>query len=123
VGGYAVGAHGYPRATGDLDIWIARSRANAEALSRALQRFGFGAASVSPELFLRHGQVFRMGVAPLRIDLLTDATGVVFDACFARGAVQLIDGVEVRLIALDDLKANKRACGRNKDLNDLEHLP
>jgi len=122
VGGYAVGCFGYPRATGDLDIWMARSPANAEALSRTLRRFGFSAVAVPPDRFLAEGRVFRIGVPPLRIDLLTNATGVDFSECYARRLEREIDGVKVSLIHLDDLKANKQACGRTKDLDDLEHL-
>jgi hypothetical protein len=106
-----------------MDVWIARTQANAEALSRALRRFGFSAAAVPPERFLAEGRVFRMGMPPLRIDLLTGATCVDFGACYARRLAQVVDGVEISLIHLDDLKTNKRGCGRAKDLDDLEHLP
>jgi len=123
VGGYAVSCHGYPRATGDLDIWIDRTLANAEALSRTLQKFGFSGATVPADRFLAEGRVFRMGVPPLRIDLLTNATGVDFAACYGRRVLRVVDGVEVSLIHLDDLKANKAACRRAKDSDDLEHLP
>jgi len=95
VGGYAVGCFGYPRATGDLDLWIATSASNAEALSRALCRFGFSAPAVSADRFLARGRVFRIGVPPLRIDLLTDATGIEFATCYARRLAQVIDGVMV----------------------------
>lgn len=122
VGGYAVGYYGYPRATGDMDIWFATNRTNAEALVRVFRKFGFSAESLSVELFLEERQVIRMGVPPLQIDLLTNASGVDFANSFAQRTLTVIDGVEVNLICLEDLKANKRATGRAKDLNDLEHL-
>jgi len=123
VGGYAVGYHGYPRATGDMDVWVSATRENATALAAALEKFGFAAESVQPDLFLQRDRVVRMGAPPLRIDLLTSASGVDFTQCYAERTVDLIDGIQVNLISLDRLKANKRAIGRSKDVNDLEHLP
>ena len=123
VGGYAVGYYGYPRATGDMDVWIGATPANATALVSVLQKFGFAAASLSADLFLQHDRVVRMGVPPLRIDLLTSLSGVDFARCFAERAVEVIDGVDVNLISLDHLKANKRAISRPKDLDDLDKLP
>jgi hypothetical protein len=123
VGGYAVGCYGYSRATGDMDVWVAVSPANAAALVRALRQFGFGAGSLSAEMFLAGNRVLRIGVAPLRIDLITSVEGLDFNRCFANRVVETLGGVEVNLICLDDLKTNKRALGRPKDQDDLEHLP
>jgi len=123
VGGYAVGYYGYPRATGDMDIWVAATRDNAERIARVLREFGFAAETVSPELFLEEGRVVRMGVPPMRIELLTGASGVDFQQCYADRKVDTIDGVEVSLISLEHLKLNKKAAARAKDLNDLENLP
>jgi predicted nucleotidyltransferase len=123
VGGYAVGHYGYSRATGDMDIWIAASPANAAAIVRTLRKFGFSAGSTSVEMFLAPNRVLRMGIAPLRIDLITSIEGVDFSPCFADRVVETLDGVEVNIIRLADLKTNKRAMGRPKDLDDLEHLP
>ena len=123
VGGYAVGYYGYPRSTGDMDIWIAATPANAAALTRALERFGFSAKTLSECLFLGENKVVRMGVPPVCIDLLTSVSGVDFTECYAHRTVAVIDGVEVNVIGLDHLKANKRTITRSKDLDDLEHLP
>jgi hypothetical protein len=123
VGGYAVGHYGYSRATGDMDIWIAASPTNAAALVRTLRKFGLGAGSLSEDMFLSPNKVLRMGIAPLRIDLTTSIAGVDFGPCFANRIVEAMDGVEVSIIRLDDLKANKRAMSRPKDLDDLDHLP
>lgn len=123
VGAYAVGYYGYPRSTGDMDIWIAAHPANAEALVRVLRKFGFAVESVSADLFLTENQIIRIGVPPLRIDLLTSVSGIGFAECHAQRRMDIIDGVQVSLISLDHLKQNKRAIGRPKDLDDLEHLP
>jgi hypothetical protein len=88
-----------------------------------LREFGFSAEAVSPEPFLRENKVVRMGLPPLRIDLLTSASGVDFASCQSRHVLAEIDGVPVRVVGLEDLKANKRASGRAKDLADLENLP
>jgi hypothetical protein len=123
VGGYAVAQYGYPRTTGDLDVWIAASQSNAKKVAIVLQKFGFSAASVSAEMFSKPDQIIRMGVPPICIDVITGASGVEFGACYARRIRQVIDDVEVTIIHPDDLKQNKKASGRLKDLNDLENLP
>jgi hypothetical protein len=123
VGGYAVGYHGYPRATADMDVWVAVDPENARKILDALKDFGFSAPELSAELFLKENQMIRMGVPPLRIEILTTASGVTFDECYAERTVDVLDGVEVNLIGLKHLKINKKACGRHKDFDDLEHLP
>ncbi len=123
IGGFAVAMHGYPRATADMDVWVARSRVNAERLVDCLRDFGFDTPDLTPELFDDPNRIIRMGVAPLRIEILTQIDGVDFDECAQRAETQLVDGALIRVIALNDLKVNKRASGRAKDLDDLEHLP
>lgn len=123
VDGYAVAYHGYPRATADMDVWIAIHPRNAQRLVTALKTFGFNIAELSSELFLKEGQIIRMGVPPVRIEIMTSASGVHFKECYAARVVDEFDGVEVDLIDLDHLKRNKRAAGRHKDLDDLENLP
>ena len=121
VGGYAVGYYGYPRATADIDIWVAIDAGNVGKLLAALAVFGF--AEVDPAVFAKEKQVLRMGVPPLRIELLTGVSGLEFEECYSRRVVVNLAEVEVNLISLEDLKTNKAASGRYKDLNDLEHLP
>lgn len=123
VGGYAVAHHGFPRATGDMDIWVAANPENESRLARALLAFGFSASTVSADFALRENLIIRMGLPPVRIDLLTTVSGISFAESFSRGEVKVLDGVEVRIISLADLRANKQAAGRLKDLNDLENLP
>jgi hypothetical protein len=123
LGGYAVNYYGYHRTTGDLDVWIAVSPDNAQRVSKVLQQFGFSPQRVPPETFVEKGKVFRMGMKPVRIELLTEPSGVDFEECYARRLEGVLDGVRVPLISLTDLRINKRASGRTKDLSDLEGLP
>jgi hypothetical protein len=123
VGGYAVGLHGYPRTTGDMDVWIAANSTNAEKVAGVLVDFGFSVQTVKAAMFTAPNQIVRMGVPPVAIDVITSASGVDFAACYARRRTQSIDGIEVPVLHLDDLKANKKASGRPKDLDDLENLP
>ena len=122
IGGYAVGYHGYPRTTADMDIWVAIHPENAQRLVDVLREFGFEIPELSPSLFLRANQVIRMGVPPMRIELLTSISGVEFATCYASRVVDTVNEVEISVISLDQLRANKRASGRHKDLADLEHL-
>jgi hypothetical protein len=123
IGGYAVGYHGYPRATEDMDIWVAIHPDNAERLVSVLRSFGFDLPELKPELFLKEKQIVRMGVPPLKLEICTFISGVDFDECYRTRVVDELDGVEVSLIDLENLKKNKRASGRAKDLADLERLP
>lgn len=124
LGGYAVIHYGYRRVTDDFDVWVAVDSANAERLSRVLQKFaGFTADAVKPAMFLEVGKVFMFGREPGRIDILTGPSGVQFDDCYARRNVVDWDGVKVPLISINDLKKNKRASGRAKDQADLDNLP
>jgi hypothetical protein len=123
VGGYAVGYHGYPRATADMDIWIALDARNAAKALDVLKTFGFAQTELTEELLLKGDQVIRMGLPPFRIEVLTGVSGVTFESCYRRRIRDTIDGVKVNIIALPDLKRNKKASGRHKDLEDLEHLP
>ena len=123
VGGYAVGYHGYPRATGDMDIWIALDETNADKTVKVLQEFGMSQEAVLKELFLEKDKVIRMGFPPVRIEIITGASGVDFDDCYSRRKHVSIDKISVSFISLEDLKINKKASGRYKDLEDLKHLP
>ena len=122
VGGYAVSYHGYPRPTGDLDVWVPRDLETATKLVGTLARFGFGTTGATTEMFLTPGRVVRMGVPPVRIEVLTTLSGVDFAACYARRTITVLDGVSVNVISREDLVANKTAAGRDKDRNDVQHL-
>lgn len=123
VGGFAVALHGYPRTTADMDVWVARTHSNAERVVRCLREFGFDTPTLTPDLFADPNSIVRMGEAPLRIEILTEIDGVEFDECVRRATHQNIGELIVPVIGLDDLKTNKKASGRPKDLDDLEHLP
>ena len=122
VGGYAVGLHGAPRFTADMDIWVGTTPENALRLGRALQRFGFQSDDITSGQFLKPDSVFRIGHPPLQIDLLAEISGRDFADCYSRRETIVRDGVEISLISRDDLRLNKQAAGRAKDLSDLEGL-
>ncbi len=123
IGGYAVAYHGYPRATADMDIWVAMEPENADKIVAALKEFGFDLPELSTDLFLIPEKIIRMGAPPIRIEIMTSIAGVTFGDCYASRVADDLDGVSVSLISLEDLKGNKKASGRHKDLDDLEHLP
>lgn len=123
VGGYAVIYHGYVRTTGDLDIWVALNPENAGRLESAIRSLGFNPPGLAAAWFLQKGSVLRIGQTPLRFDIINDVDGVTFAECYARRVIANLDGVEANVIGLADLKVNKRASGRNKDLADLDYLP
>ncbi|HWR71600.1 MAG TPA: DUF6036 family nucleotidyltransferase [Nitrospirota bacterium] len=123
IGGYAVAYHGYPRATADMDIWIAIHPQNAEKVIAVLKEFGFHTAQLTPELFMKKEQIIRMGLPPVRIEIATSISGVRFEECWVNRVVDILDDVEVNIIGLEDLRRNKKAAGRHKDLDDLENLP
>ncbi len=123
VGGYAVGYHGYPRATGDMDIWIALTEENARRAAQALIDFGMSAKEVTPEIFMEEKKIIRMGLSPVQIEVITSVTGVEFGECYKRKETIEVDDIPIYIISLEDLKQNKRAAGRYQDLEDLEHLP
>ena len=122
VGGYAVGLHGFPRYTGDLDVFVAVSRRTAESLPKVFADFGFPDLGLTEADFLEPDTVVEIGREPLKIQLMTGIDGVVFDACHRRRVVFEDQGLSIPFIALDDLIANKAASPRPKDRIDLEEL-
>ena len=84
VGAYALAAHGYPRATLDIDIWVMPSPQNAEAVLRALSRFGAPLHNLTKEDLQRDGTIFQIGVAPRRINIITAASGLQFEETYRR---------------------------------------
>ena len=123
VGGYAVGYHGYPRATIDIDVWIASNPENARRVVAALEDFGFSGEVLVEGLFLESDKVVRMGLPPMRIEIMTSISGVDFKDAYDQRVEDILDGVPIKLISLHHLKANKVAAARAKDLADLEELP
>ena len=122
VGAYALAVHGYPRATMDIDIWVMPSTENAQAVLRALDRFGAPLHGLTAADLQKDDTIFQIGVAPRRIDIITGASGLVFTEAFAHSSVIDIEGLDVHIPSLDDLIRNKKASGRTKDLADVEAL-
>ncbi len=122
VGAYAVAAYGYPRATKDLDLFVQPAPENASNLMRALARFGAPLSGVSVADFSNEGIVFHIGSNPRRIDILTQISGVEFQQAYERRKTVCLEGIDVPVISLEDLIANKRATGRKQDLADVERL-
>ena len=121
IGGYAVAFYGFLRATSDIDFWIATNNQNANKMVEVLHEFGF-TSGIGKELFLTKNKITKMGVPPLRIEVLNSIYGIEFEDCYAHRVVAKIDNEPVNFIALEHLKINKKASGRTKDLNDLENL-
>jgi hypothetical protein len=122
VGAYALAAHGYPRATMDIDIWVMPTPDNADAVLRALRRFGAPLNNLTKADLEQEGTVFQIGVAPRRIDIITEASGLQFDEAFSHASPVDVEGIQVYIPSVADLIRNKRASGRTKDLADAEAL-
>lgn len=122
VGAYALGVHGRPRATGDLDVWVEAAPDNAARVMLALAAFGAPLAEVSAADFARPGIVFQMGLPPARIDVLTEITGVTFAEAWSSRVRAPFGPLDVEVIGRDAFIKNKRATGRAKDLGDIESL-
>jgi len=123
VGGYAVAFHGYPRATQDLDVWVNASEDVGVRLVTALHEFGFEDAQLTPELFTDPDRLVRLGIPPMRLEILSSVSGLDFDDSLEDAVRTDVDGVPVTVISLADLRRNKLAAGRPRDLADLEELP
>jgi hypothetical protein len=122
VGGYAVGIHGHPRYTGDLDIWLLPEPANAANIIKAIKDFGFGSLDIKESDLTKEDGVIQLGYPPLRIDLLSGIDGVHFNDCYPNRKIINIDGINIDFIGYADLIKNKKASGRHQDLGDIENL-
>jgi hypothetical protein len=122
VGAYALALHGRPRATGDLDVWVDATPANAPRVMEALTKFGAPVSDLREDDFARPGVVYQMGVAPGRIDILTELTGVAFADAWRERVRRPFGDIEVDFIGKAAFLRNKRATGRPKDLGDIEGL-
>ena len=122
VGAYALAAHGLPRATGALDLWVRPTRANAAAVWKALARFGAPLGDLSEADLCAPEVVFQIGQPPCRVDILTSIDGVAFEEAWPRRRRIDIDGLDVPVLGREDLLKNKRASGRPQDLADVAWL-
>ncbi|MGB3542974.1 DUF6036 family nucleotidyltransferase [Rubrivirga sp.] len=123
IGGYALGYHGYVRYTGDIDAWVEPTPENSRRVIAAFHDFGFGVLGLGNDAFAADNVVVQIGRPPLRIDVLTSPSGVVFEDCYRERMVVDVDGLALDVIGLECLKANKAASGRPQDLADLSKLP
>lgn len=123
IGGYAVALYGHIRFTQDIDIWIYTSPENVEKVILALKDFGLNQAEELRDVLQKELRVIGMGVPPVRIEVVTTISGVDFEECYSNRLTADIDGVLVTYISLADLRKNKLASGRPKDLADLDALP
>ena len=124
VGGYAVILHGHSRTTGDMDIWVRKTKENYLRIIRAFDEFGMPLFDMTEKNFLFNDKidVFSFGVPPSSIDLMTDAKGLDFGDAFKNSSIHELEGIKVRVIHVNDLIKQKKAVNRPKDQNDIEHL-
>ena len=123
VGGYALAAHGHPRYTKDLDVWVWLGPENAERIIAAIEDFGFGGLGLTASDFQEPDVIVQLGQEPQRIDILTYASGLEFSEAYKNRVYVLVGDVQVPFISVDDLRANKLATGRPRDLADAADLP
>jgi hypothetical protein len=122
VGAHALAFHGVPRYTGDLDVLVRPENTNARRILAALDEFGFASLGLTPEDFSQPGKVVQLGVAPVRVDIITSLTGVSWEDAFAGREAGTFGGLKVSYLGRKQFVQNKRAVGRKKDLADLEAL-
>ncbi len=122
VGAYALAAHGFPRATGDIDIWVRNSPDNADKIMTALAEFGAPLASLSEQDFTAPDMVVQIGVQPCRIDIMTGIDGIEFSEAWESKVAITVDGLDVYIPSKADLLKNKIASGRDKDQGDIAWL-
>ncbi len=122
VGAYALAVHGRPRATGDLDVWVDATPANAPRVMRALAEFGAPASQVAESDFAKPGAIYQIGLPPVRIDVLTEMTGLSFEDAWPHRVHQTFGDVQADFIGKAEFIRNKRATGRTRDLSDVEGL-
>jgi hypothetical protein len=122
VGAYAMGVHGYPRATGDIEIWVEPSVDNSRRVCRSLVAFGAPLHEIDEATFTKPGIVFQIGVAPRRIDIITAISGVMFDEAYQQCQIVEIEELPLPILSRSDLIKSKRATGRDKDRLDADRL-
>ena len=122
VGAYALATHGFPRATGDMDIWVKPDEENSQKTYRALAKFGAPVNEISEDEFSQPGLIFQIGVVPRRIDIITKISGVEFDEADADKIVVNLEELKIPVLSIDLLIRNKLATGREKDLLDAKLL-
>jgi len=120
IGGWAVGLHGHPRATKDIDFLIFIDNTNLENLKKAL--IDFGAPPIDIDYLREKGNVIRFGVSPIQIDIINEADGIDIEDCYSRREIITVEDIEISLISKTDLINNKNSTGRQADIADVEKL-
>ena len=122
IGAYAMGAYGYPRATGDFDIWVEASAENSKKIYKSFSEFGTPLFDISRETFAKKGIYFQIGVAPRRIDVITHIDGVIFEEAYKTKKIINIENLQLPFLSKENLIKNKEATGREKDKLDADYL-
>ncbi len=122
VGAYAMGAYGYPRATGDFDIWVEASAENSKKLYKSLSEFGAPLSDIREETFVEKGIFFQIGVVPRRIDIITHIDGIVFEEAYKTKELIDVETLQIPFLSKEDLIKNKESTGRKKDKLDADYL-
>ena len=122
AGGYALAFHGAPRYTGDLDILVRSDPQNAQRVVEPLGALGFASVDIAVEDFASPEKVLQLGFPPVRVDIITSLTGVLWDEVYAGRVAGNYGDVPVHFIGRKEFVANKRATGRPQDLADLRAL-
>jgi hypothetical protein len=122
VGAYALGAHGYPRATGDIDIWVRADENNSKKVHKALTRFGAPVERINITDFAHEGVIFQIGVAPRRIDIITQISGVTFGEANEDKIIVEVEQLKLPVLSFKKLIKNKMSTGREKDKLDAKYL-
>lgn len=122
VGAYAMGAHGYPRATGDFDIWVETSPENSKKIYKSLSEFGAPVSDITENTFTENKIIFQIGVTPRRIDIITHIDGVIFEEAYETKESIEIEGLQVPFLSKENLIKNKQSTDREKDKLDADYL-
>jgi predicted nucleotidyltransferase len=123
VGAYALAAQGYPRSTLDIDIWVDPTKENSMKVFKALSEFGAPLEKIGPNSFEQNGIMFQIGVAPCRIDIITEISGDIdFQSARNRAKQVIIEDISLNILSIEDLIKNKEATGRPKDVEDANRL-
>lgn len=122
VGAYAMGAHGYPRATGDFDIWVEASEENSQKIYKSLCEFGAPLFNITEKTFTEKRIVFQIGVIPRRIDIITHIDGVNFEEAYETKELIEIENLQIPFISQENLIKNKQSTNREKDKIDARYL-
>jgi hypothetical protein len=122
VGAYALALYGYPRATGDFDIWVEASAENSKKILSSLVSFGASTSGLTEKTFMETGIIFQVGVAPRRIDFITHIDGVDFNDAYSSRKTIIMEGLNLPFISKEKLIQNKKSTGREKDIVDVKYL-